>query len=300
MSDFTKNGLLLLMISLIISIISAIITGFLMNNFLNSIITEDITSGNILNNFMIIIPALISASIGGIILLIAVILIFLGRKEFGEKHHKFIKYAIFVFIIYISVLIFSWAITQIINFTSYNPFSEPSDPTSVVNSLNNTIVISAISGIIGTIIAGLITIFGLYQLENNKGKKFLYLGYASSIVFSVIISLYMIIFFDDIIGTDIIQQALNSESTTSTSFSSFITIFQGIGDILIISIIGGTITNIFYIISIYIPYKRIKTGDLLPELPSHLKRCANCGKASPADSLVCAYCGKSFNNFVKY
>lgn len=299
MSDYTKNGLLILMVSLIISIISSIIIALLINNLISSFATENFTSEEIISNIIVIVPASIVTIIAGILFLVAGILILLGRKEFGEKHHKFIKYAIYIFIIYIVVIITFGVTSQIISYTSNNPYSffQTKDSTSVLNSFNNVLVINSTSNIIGAIIGGLIAVFGLYQLENRKGKNFLFLGYGSSITFSVINSLYLFIFFDDIISSDIFQQLIGSESTSSAYFSSFINLFQGIGDLLIIGIIGTTFTNIFYIIAIYIPYKRIKTGELKPALPIHLKRCNNCGKATPADSIVCAYCGNRFNGF---
>jgi hypothetical protein len=67
----------------------------------------------------------------------------------------------------------------------------------------------------------------------------------------------------------------------------------------------GIISNIFWLIALYIPYKRITDGDLFPKntgsegRPSPPERiCPNCQKEIPMDARVCPYCGKNFDSYV--
>ena len=79
----TKKALLFLIIGQILAIISAV----LMYAIWFSIDLENVVSTNIL---ITTIPGLAVGGIGGLFGLIGAILFLLGRKEFGEKHQKFV------------------------------------------------------------------------------------------------------------------------------------------------------------------------------------------------------------------
>ncbi len=62
----------------------------------------------------------------------------------------------------------------------------------------------------------------------------------------------------------------------------------------------GIIPSLLFLYAFYIPYNRIKNGELIPRalpsgqspIPSRI--CPNCGRPIPLDSNVCPYCGNNF------
>ena len=82
MSNLTKNGLLCLIIGAIIGLLGNI--------------SLFLTGGKIIAISYI-------GSIGGLFFFIGVILMIIGRKEFGERHSRFVLFALILFIISILV-----------------------------------------------------------------------------------------------------------------------------------------------------------------------------------------------------
>ena len=216
--------------------------------------------------------------IGLIIVLIGAIIFLIGRKEFGEKHQKNVMNAVILFIIsFVLIIIFSIgialmafsAITTGETFGTYTTFY--------------SILLIMISAILGA----LIYYFALIDLENETGKNFLFAGIISSIAISIITSFYYANMLGDIFGT------ISKGSSDYSSFAFNQNIYGVIG-------LLGIIPSLLYIYSLYIPYKRIKEGELVPIVSSNVKGpysvsiCPDCGKHIPFDSKICPYCGKRF------
>lgn len=265
MKDHTKTGLLLLLLS----IIFGMITGILL--FILSF-TQEIT--NINNLLAALIPVIIPGAIGGFLGLIGLILIMVGRKDYGEQHSKFAIYALIIFIISI---IISVIISIVQSFTTY------SSSLSATSGLQNLPLIMAINTIISAILSGLMYIFLLYHLENEKGRIILYAAVFTSIFFSIIISIYNYLNLSEIFST------IDLESSSS-AYGSMINYIFSLSKISILGLVG----NILFLIAIYIPYNRIKSGELVNVLPSYLKKCMGCGRVSRSDYTICPYCGKRY------
>jgi tetrahydromethanopterin S-methyltransferase subunit D len=114
-----------------------------------------------------------------------------------------------------------------------------------------------ISSIIGAILGGLTYIFALYELENKIGRYILYAAFAISIMISGIIGFFFM---------DAINEAYRniSSDSFSSNFTSFNLLTSNISGYSVL----GIISNIFWLIAIYIPYKRIKDGELIPHSPN--------------------------------
>lgn len=266
----TQKGLYYLIIGSIITMIYGLITS------ITSFFTQDATASMIISAFVII------SFIGAIIILIGAILFLLGRKEFGEKHQKNVKNAVIIFCINIIMTII---IASAVAFLVFSAVISTSSATSAAGPFSILIVIMAI---VSAVLSSLMYYFALIELENEKGKNILYAAIISSIIISIITSFYI---------AGMLEEVLGSISTTN-SYSSF-GFTQNVGKIGIL----GIITNLLFIYSLYIPYKRIRDGEIKPQVltsvtstvPSRI--CPNCNKNIPFDANICPYCGKKFETY---
>jgi MFS family permease len=275
MEGYTKHGLLLLMIGLLISIISTILTG------LYYFMTNSESFSNLIG--MIGLGAL--GAIGGLLALIGGILFLIGRKEFGERHQKFVIYAVIILIVGI---IISGVVSGIGVFMSVSQ--------SIANGGDAQFTWTGysilISTIIGSITGGLAYVLALYELENETGKRILYLAFIVSIILAGIIGYFSMGIIDTLIST-ISTDGTPANFTSSYAYTSQISQYA----------VFGIISNLLWLIALYIPYKRIKDGDLIPqkstvESQQPQRICPNCKKEIPIDTKICPYCGKNFESYV--
>jgi len=284
MESKTKTGLLLLMIYVLISLVSGIVAYSLFYSV--DLTTGETTGASILASLVSVIPILILAFVGGLIGFIGAIFMLLGRKEFGEKHQKFIFYALLVFVVAIVVMIIT---TIVVAFFTYSYVSNliPGDSINDTNFMSSTVlIIIVIIGLISVILSNLIWVFGLYQLENNTGRICLVLYYILSIAVSLILYVYIAL-----------SGSVPSTGIGSSSYS------QWVGMTGFISLLASILPNIFLFVSIYIPYQRISSGELVPIPPMESsaapsRMCPNCGRSIPFDATTCPYCGKRFEDFL--
>ena len=258
-------GLCLLIIGLIFSLVYTIIysSAFFI-----------IETVNLNSPFFSIIGVI--SGIGGLISLIGALMFFLGRKEFGEKHHMSVNNALYICILSIVVTII---VTIIISFYVYTSISSSSDidSASFVTILMVTIIISAILG-------ALIYYFALVELMDERGKNILLIAISVSIIISVITSVYFLGLMENIFGS------LSDYDSTSFNY------MQNLGGISILSIIP----SILFLYVLYLPYDRIAKGEIVPQTQSAYtnnypsRMCPNCGRPIPNDALICPYCEKKF------
>lgn len=267
----TKRGLYFLIIGLAISTIYAItvsISFLLIKNIYESIFFSTIG---------------IISFIGAILILVGAIFFFMGRKEFGEKHHENIKKALLILVINIIFgLIFVSAISFFIVSTMFSSVGlESSVESDISLPLSFMFMIIIVSAILGA----LIYYFGLIELEDKRGKNILYVGIIASIIISVITSMYI---------AGVLGEFLGSFDLNNSS--SVINFSQNVGGIGIL----GIIPNVLFLYAFYIPYKRIKTGEITPQISStdtstiKNRYCVYCSRNIPIDSMICPYCGKKF------
>ncbi|UCD13159.1 MAG: hypothetical protein JSW60_06265 [Thermoplasmatales archaeon] len=300
MKCYTKTGLLLLMISGIISILATIF----MYSFWFSFSPENITPENFTSFFMVLIPAAVVGGIGGLFALIGAILMLIGRKEFGEKHRKFIFYAVLIFIISIVVMVM---ITVVIAFMTFSYVSQtiPNGSENMTDVFINNNFFSTIFLFtpISAALGGLIWVFGLYQLENKNGRMVLFAAFICMVVTAVVVAISSMLFFGDWVNSEAFKELINSSSYSSSSYSQIFTGSQWIGTTGVYSLIGNTVSNVLLIIAMYIPYKRITSGELIPISPptrsdEQNRICPNCGEVIPFDAQICPYCSKQFETYL--
>jgi len=277
MDSYTKNGLLLILIGLLFAAISTLLSGL----FFYMIPIENTS------NFIGYILSASFGGIGGLISLIGAILLIAGRKEFGEKHQKYIIYAL---VIFIAGMIISGVIVGIgIFFTISDYMTEA----SAISNTNLAPVVF-ISTVVGAITGGLTYVFALYELENKKGRYVLYAAFILSVVIAIIIGVFSMGLIDELYS-DILTDPSSMDFSSSFTFSSNISEYS----------IFGAISSVLWIIAVYIPYKRIKDGDLVPKKveeynpssPPSERICPNCKKDIPTDANICPYCGKHFETY---
>lgn len=228
-----------------------------------------------------LIPAIIPGAIGGLFGLIGLILIIAGRKDYGEKHSKFTIYALILFITSIIIRIVLSVLQSFFTYSSVSSLSFLNQ--SISFDFSNMLLTMAIQMIISAILSGLMYLFLLYHLENRSGRYILFAAVFTSIFFGFVIAIYNYLNLSELFTT------IDFESS-STSFGTMINYIFNLSKISIVGLIG----NILLVIAIYIPYKRINSGELVAILPSHLKRCKDCGRVSKSDYTICPYCGKQY------
>ncbi len=273
MQNNTKSGLLFIFIGIIIGLIGTLIFG--LYQFIDPVET--------FSGFYRYIGLGIFNGVGGLFSLVGAILFFVGRKEFGPRHHQFVIYAL------ICVVVGIVASVVVSIFSSF--FIASSPQTGYFSSGLSFIIF--LPTIIGSVTSGLAYIFALYELEDDTGRNLLYIAFIVSIIISLVIAFFSM-------GTvqDLINTASQTEDTPDLSMISSLT-----SSITQFSVLGA-ISSLLWAIAVYLPYKRIKNGELAPQsvdetdtssIPERI--CPNCGKAIPNDASICPYCGKSFQDY---
>lgn len=262
MEDHTKTGLLLLLAGLIIGTISNIFL-FLLS----------FTTGFNAFNFLYLAVAGV-AGIGGLIMLIGAILMIMGRQDYGEKHSKNVIYAL---ILYVVGIISAFVITFVITFIGLS--------SALSGETGEIINLTGISTIVSAVFAGLAYLFLLHELEDERGRIILYSAFVASLVSSSIIAIYSMGLLNEAFDSILTLGSYNQSALLAST--SRLGIFSVIGSLLLIY-------------AVYIPYNRIATGELKrtrrPNISINQKRCMQCGRLVPADSVVCAYCGNNVRN----
>jgi len=300
MKSKTQTGLLLLLIATGISLITTVVT------YVTYAISSPFdTVGGSLSSVIATIPISILGFISGILILIGSILFLVGRKEFGEKHQQYIKYALFAVVGIIIITVITTILIAGLVFTavssSFSGDFTSGDYSSIADDFltSGFLNIFFILAIVQAAIGGLVWVFGLYQLENDFGKRLLVGFYLISIVIAIVS-----VWNAQTMISDIFETAF-SDGTSSSDVSQYLSNYMWVGVTGLITLVGTLLSNGLLLGALYIPYKRIKSGELVPTLQestvttgtSHDRICPNCQKAIPFDAEICPYCGKHFQMY---
>jgi len=204
MADYTKKGLFYLIVGLSLVIISDLISMFYYRKIQTTIIP--------FFSFWIF-----------ILIIIGLIYMLLGRKEFSERHQKFIVIAFMLYILTIILTIIIYAI--FVSISSLN-----------LDIIRSLIYISPILAVL----TGIFYLFLLFELEDKIGKIVLYIAFISSIVISIYIAISSNSAFDKLLSLEY----------TVDNFISEINFIGGL----------GIISNALYIIALLNPYYRLSTN----------------------------------------
>jgi len=263
MTNNTQRGLLILIIGISIGIITNI-SLFLLTDNLPGVLT--------------LILVAILGGIGGVLTLIGLILMVIGRREYGEKHSKFAMYAAVIFVLSIVIATVFSIMISMINLISNS-------------STNPNIILLQIP--ITSTIGGLVYIFLLYELEDKKGKIVLFLAFIATIIASILITVDIMSLYGELMS------AIAAGETSFTNIFDYISKISRTG-------IYGIISSGLLLIALILPYNRIKSGELAPTSPktnsfyggnttvTQDRLCPNCGRTIPFDSKICPYCRRKF------
>jgi hypothetical protein len=195
---------------------------------------------------------LILGFFGFILILVGFILMFIGRKEFGEKHAQFAIYSLIAIIIGVIIVVIG---SMISTFAAIAGGLESADEgvtldyVAMARSMKTALIFTQIGGISITI--GWVLL--VYFLENDIGKRILFLAFAASIIIAIIALIYAPPIFDDL--ADKLENTPEEEHEEE--------FYEGLTELNVIdglAIIGSVLLLIGYLI----PYNRIKKGELKP------------------------------------
>ena len=226
----------------------------------------------------------IIGGIGGIISFVGAILFLIGRKEFGERHQRFVIYALICIVIGV---IASFAVSIVSSFMMIVAQGGDVSRFSSASVFFPTIT--------GAITGGLAYVFSLYELQDDNGRKLLYTAFVVSILISVLIAFLSSSAIEGMVEeTSVIEY--QEDFASIISFTSSVTQYS----------LLGLISSLLWTIAIYLPYKRIKNGELIPQSVQmgtssssvQERVCPNCGKTIPTDANNCPYCGKKFKSYL--
>jgi hypothetical protein len=237
MENKTEMGLLLLIIGMLISIFATLIT-----------VATGSGGGNELSSGSCLSSALGSFSL--IFLFVGWVLMLSGRKDYGEKHSKFVMYSLVALVIGFIVVVISVviiALSVISGGISTVGEEVVIDYPEAVSGMKTGLMVGQIGGIFVTLGAILL----VYCLENDNGRIVLYLALAASIIVAIVAII--------VVSSTLDNVADRLEDTPEDQHEDEFN--EGLSDLRIIDALG-TIGTVLLIIGFYIPYDRIKKGDL--------------------------------------
>lgn len=242
MENKTQMGLLLLIIGMVLGIFSTL-GGVAAGSLGSSSLSPGALIPGILGFF------------GFILLLIGWILMLVGRKDFGEKHAQFVIYSLVAIIIGVIIAIVGGIISAIGaiagGFGNVDPETSI-DYAAMARGIRSGLIFSSIGGIIITIGAVLL----VYCLENELGKKVLFIALIVTIIVSIVTVIYLYSALEEL--ADRLEKTPEDEQE-----DEFVEGFSEMNWINSLGIIG----SLLLIIGFFIPYNRIKKGELKPIAP---------------------------------
>ena len=237
MENKTEMGLLLLIIGMVIGIFSTLIT--LASGGGGSSTTS---AGTCLASAI--------SLFGFLFLFIGWALIVTSRKDYGEKHSQYVMYSIVAFVVGFIVIVAGGVIMTVSLLSGgFDTTTEELtiDYPEAIRSMKTGLMVIQLGNIFFTLGAVLL----VFCLENENGKMILYLALAASIILAIVAMVVISSTLDDV--ADRLETI--PEEQHEDEFN------EGLADLGIIDALG-TIGLVFLIIGYYIPYDRIKKGEL--------------------------------------
>lgn len=130
------------------------------------------------------------AFVGGLLLLIGIILVFLGRRAYGADHaHDAMVGAVLIFI---SVLAsFILGVTLVVGIIGIVE-TPGASPASLASSLNGALETAFVGAVVVGVIGGIGQVVLIYALADRTARLLLWAGFVTSIVISVVIALVLL------------------------------------------------------------------------------------------------------------
>ncbi len=194
---------------------------------------------------------------GYILILVGLVLMFSGRNEFGDKHKTFVTYGLVAIVIGIVIIIIGFAVIVIGALAGIDLTTDPSqdpviDYSEMAQGMTTGIVITQIGGVV--ILIGEILL--VFWLHNDMGKKLLYITLIVGIITTVITTFLISALLNDIMQV-MEDTPENEQEDVFLDFSADTNRINAI----------GMIPSFLLLIAFYLPYDRIKKGELKPVAP---------------------------------
>ncbi len=251
MKEYTKLGLVLLMIDLIL----AIGTTVFMYSVYASVHANDLlgTSPSGLGNIW---PATILGFIVSLLLIAGGLCILAGRQEFGEQHKQFITYVLILFVIYFFVIIiFSNVLSSAIT-----DWIQASNGLSEAKYLQASVTARLIDSLMTESIFGLMIVFSFYSLEDHKGRFILVASYIVILIVPIVTYLGSSAVVNGWVSQGLLDASTNQTAPYVNTDLLPVSAWTGPGGIILL--LFYLLQYVLLFVALFIPYRRIATGEL--------------------------------------
>lgn len=242
MENKTEMGLLLLIIGMLISVFSTL-AGLATGTLGSSTLSPGAIIPAILGFFAII------------LLLAGWVLMLIGRQEFGEKHSQFVIYSVVALVVGFIIAIIS-GIVMAFSMLSGGLTGIGEEVSIDYADMTRGMIGGLMFGQIGGIFITIGAILLVYCLENDTGRMVLYLALAASIIIAIVGMIFISATLNEL--ADRLEDTPEDEQEDE--------FYEGLEELGLIDGLG-VIGTFILIIGFFIPYNRIKKGDLKPVTP---------------------------------
>ena len=258
MTEYTKTGLLFLMIALIVSLCSTPIAF----GFYSTIDLIDLEK-QLPSILMVLMPVALIGVLAGVLTLLGAIFIVLGHKEFGEKHRKYIFYCVIIFIVMLGIIMFFVFMNFAATFSSlFTRQFQQASPALTSDFFITQLTYSLIQSCIVALLSGLLWVFALYHLESKKGRMILLAAFTFMILTPIVISIGSLMLVDEWTAQGTLDDVLENQTSGTSMYSQLITFSQWSGGIGVIVLLVSMLGNLLLFVALFIAYKRIAKGEL--------------------------------------
>ncbi len=254
MSDYTKTGLLFLMIAVAISICGSVVA----YAYYSTVNLTDL-EGQLASILMILIPIAVIGGLAGLMYLIGAIFIFLGRKEFGEKHRKNIFYCILLFIAILGIIVVFSVVNVTMTFNWAFSGQSQNTPAFTADYFKTQLMFSLIQSSLVSILSGFIWVLGFYHLENKKGRTVLLAAFVIMLLTPMVNGIGSYTMLDEWTKQGFFDDMFN---TTTSSYAQLISLSQWTGLTGIIMLLVSVLSYLLLFIALYLANKNIKNAEI--------------------------------------
>jgi len=257
MSEYTKTGLLLLMIAVGITLFATPVAYALYSTINLADLQQQLSSV-----LMILMPIAFIGILAGIFYLLGAILIFCGRKEFGEKHRKYIFYCCILFCVLLGVIVL-FSFSMVVSSFSLVFNTQSQNTPDQIDFFTTQLTYSLVQSFIVAVFSGLLWVLVLYNLENKKGQYLLFAAFVFLILTPVVNSIGSFMALDDWVKQGVLNEMYNG-TIPSSSYSELFSLSQWTGVPGLIMLLCSFMGSLLLLVALFIAYKRINTRELSP------------------------------------
>jgi hypothetical protein len=260
MSDYTKTGLLFLMIAVPISICGALVS----YAYYSTINLFDL-EGALSSMFFMLLPIAVIGGLGGLITFIGGVFMFLGRKEFGPRHQKNIFNCIILLIVFVGTVVLLSFFNVFLNINLISMSFTQNTVTFPPDFYMKQMIFSLLQLFLISLFSGLLWVLGLYYLEPKKGRTILLATLFMLLLTPVVTSIGSYSTFNEFTTQDSFT-GLNN--TSAATYSTMLLMYQWKGMTGVILLLVSWVSYLLIFVALYLAYKNIMVGKLHLPLPS--------------------------------